>query len=81
MISMTPILSFIDLNGVESYRHLGMVATPEEFLVMGGYIADGHYLETGFRAFLKTHGLQKVGNALVTPTKENPKEGVGNTRN
>ena len=34
-VYMTPVLSFIDLEGVEVYRHLGMISSPEEFLVMG----------------------------------------------
>ena len=45
-VFMTPVLSFINLEGSEIYRHLGMVKTAEEFLLMGEYIKDKHYFDT-----------------------------------
>jgi thioredoxin-related protein len=45
-VRTTPTLSFIDLNGTEVYRHSRMVRTPEDFLLMGQYVADGHYTDT-----------------------------------
>jgi thioredoxin-related protein len=65
-VRMTPTMSFIDLNGIEVYRHLGMVKTPEEFLVMGEYIAGGHYFDTEYKVFAKDRGLLNTGNTLVT---------------
>jgi thioredoxin-related protein len=65
-VRMTPTMSFIDLNGIEVYRHLGMVKTPEEFLVMGEYIAGGHYFDTEYEVFAKDRGLLNTGNTLVT---------------
>ena len=65
-VYMTPVISFIDLNGIEIYRHLGMVKTPEEFLVMGEYIADGHYFDTEYKVFAKERGLLDAGDTLVT---------------
>ena len=64
---MTPVLSFIDLDGIEIYRHLGMVASPEEFLVMGEYIAGGHYFDIEYQAFVKMQGLQSGSERLITP--------------
>ena len=65
-VSMTPVLSFIDLNGIEIYRHLGMVKTPEEFLVMGEYIAGKHYFDTEYKVFAKQRGLLNARDTLVT---------------
>ncbi len=60
-VFITPVLSFIDLDGNEIYRHLGMVKTPEEFLIMGEYIVGRHYLDTEYRVFAKKQGLQQAG--------------------
>ena len=73
-VFMTPMLAFIDLDGSEIYRHLGMVKTPEEFLVMGEYIADGHYFDTEFRVFAEKRGLHKR-EILVTPMNESTHSG------
>jgi thioredoxin-related protein len=69
-VSMTPVLSFIDLDGSEIYRHLGMVKSPEEFLLMGEYIADGHYLDTEFRVFAKKKGMEDTEDTHVTPMQK-----------
>ena len=66
-VFLTPTLSFIDLEGTEIYRHVGMVKTPEEFLVMGEYIAGRHYFDTEFRVYAKKQGVQNNGDTLVTP--------------
>ena len=68
---MTPMLSFIDLSGMEIYRHLGMVKTPEEFLLMGEYIVGKHYFDTEFKVFAKTRGMQNATEILVTPVNSN----------
>ena len=73
-VFMTPLVSFIDLNGDEVYRHVGMVKTPEEFLVMGKYIAGKHYFDTEYQVFARQQGLQ-AGEALVTPMDESSKSG------
>ena len=73
-VFMTPLVSFIDLNGDEIYRHLGMVKTAEEFLVMGKYIAGKHYFDTEFEVFARQQGL-KSREVLVTPMGESSKPG------
>jgi len=65
-VFMTPMLAFIDLDGSEIYRHLGMVKTPEEFLVMGEYIAEGYYFDTEFRVFAEKRGLHKQETLVTT---------------
>jgi thioredoxin-related protein len=69
-VFLTPTLSFIDLDGVEIYRHTGMVKTAEEFLVMGEYIAGKHYFDTEFKVYAEMRGLQNAEGALVTPAQK-----------
>lgn len=69
-VFLTPTLSFIDLDGVEVYRHMGMVKTPEALLVMGEYIAGKHYFDTEYEVYARTQGLKKPGDVLVTPVQE-----------
>jgi len=66
-VYMTPLLSFIDLSGNEIYRHMGMVKTPEEFLLIGEYIVSEHYFDTEFKVFAKNRGLQNSLEILATP--------------
>ena len=66
-IFLTPIISFIDLNGIEIYRHLGMIKTPQEFLTLGKYIEDEHYFDTEYKVFLKSQGMQSNSDKLTTP--------------
>ena len=36
-IFLPPVVAFVNLDGAEIYRHLGMIGTPEEFLLLGEY--------------------------------------------
>ena len=69
-IYLTPVVSFLDLKGQEIYRHLGMVKTPEEFLVLGEYIEGKHYFDTEYEVFAAQHGQAKREKILVTPAGE-----------
>jgi len=66
-IYFTPVISFFDSNGREVYRHNGMVETPEEFLLLGEYVAGHFYQDTGYKAFVNAHGLSESDDSLVTP--------------
>ncbi len=66
-IFMTPVMSFIDLTGVEIYRHLGMIKTPQEFLLLGKYIEDKHYFDTEYEVFLSSQGFEISTETLITP--------------
>lgn len=66
-IFMTPVVAFIDLNGNEIYRHLGMIKTPQEFLLLGKYIEDEHYFDTEYEVYLESQGMLNAGERLVTP--------------
>jgi thioredoxin-related protein len=60
-VFMTPVISFINLEGIEVYRHLGAVKSAEEFLMMGEYIVGEHYFDTEFKDFAKKQGSIQSG--------------------
>ena len=68
-VFLTPVVSFIDLGGNEIYRHLGMIKTPEQMLLVGRYIDEKRYYDTEFRKFAQQQGMQN-GGMLVTPGEE-----------
>jgi thioredoxin-related protein len=55
-VKYTPVLSFIDLHGVEVFRYSGMVDDPDEFLLMGQYFVEQRYFDTTYEDFLAEHG-------------------------
>lgn len=67
-VFLTPVLSFIGLDGVEVYRHLGMIKTPQEFLLLGKYIEDERYFDTEYKVFLESQGMNDSEERLTTPT-------------
>jgi thioredoxin-related protein len=69
-IYLTPVVSFLDLTGAEIHRQLGMVKTPEEFLILGEYIEGKHYLDTEYEVFAGQRGRQDEGAVLMTPAGE-----------
>lgn len=69
-VFLTPLLAFIDLDGNEVYRHLGMIRTPEELLVLGEYIAGKHHYLMEYRTYAEKHGMHKEDGALMTPAGE-----------
>lgn len=69
-VYMTPVVSILDLDGAEIYRHLGMIRTPEEFLLLGEYIEGGHYFDTEFREFASRRGMPDDEAQLMTPAGE-----------
>jgi len=69
-VFMTPTLSFIDLDGAEVYRHVGMVKTADALLAMGEYVADKRYFDTEFSVYARSRGLHNPEDLLVTPAGE-----------
>lgn len=67
-VFLTPVVSFIDLDGAEIHRHLGMVKTPQEFLLLGQYIEGGFYKEMAFKVFAEARGIQESDDVLATPS-------------
>lgn len=68
-VFLTPVVSFIDLDGNEIYRRVGMIKTPQEMLLLGKYIEGKHYYDTEYRVFAQQQGWQDNG-VLTTPGEE-----------
>jgi thioredoxin-related protein len=66
-VYMTPVTSFVDHSGAEIYRHLGMIKTPEEFLLLGRYIEGKHYFDLEFKVFAAREGMSGEDGVMVTP--------------
>ena len=66
-IFATPIISFIDLDGNEIYRHLGMIKTSEELLMLGEYIEGKYHYSMEFKTYARQRGAEDKGDVLVTP--------------
>ncbi len=47
-VKTTPTLSFLDLHGVEVHRQVKMINSVDEFLLLGRYVAEGHYSDTSW---------------------------------
>lgn len=69
-IFLTPVVAFTDLNGAEIYRHLGMIETPEEFLLLGEYIEGRHYLDTEYPVFARARGWTGREGRRITPAEQ-----------
>jgi thioredoxin-related protein len=69
-VNFTPVVSFLDLNGVEIFRKTGMVASPEEFLLMGRYISEERYSDIVFADYLAEKDHESSGEVLLTPAME-----------
>jgi len=50
-IRLTPTLLFIDQQGEVVYRHVGMIADPQEFIWLGEYVLSGQNREQSFASF------------------------------
>lgn len=75
-VFLTPVVSFINLEGAEIYRHAGMITSPDEFLVIGEYIAGKHYLDTEFEVFAGQQGMQTTSKSLTTSMQDSARTGV-----
>lgn len=64
-VTTTPTISFIDLTGAEIYRRITVVSSPEEFLRMGSYIADGRYTDTAWRDYEREQAARDPDPALL----------------
>lgn len=69
-VFLTPLIAFVDLDGNEVYRHLGMIKTPEELLVLGEYIAGKHHYLMEYSTYAASRGLQDKEDVLMTPAGE-----------
>jgi len=70
-VNFTPVVSFIDLNGVEIFRKTGVVQSPEAFMLMGQYVAEGRYTDTTYDEYLFEKGRYEETEMLLTPINKN----------
>ena len=71
---MTPVITFLDLDGSEIFRKWGMVSTPEEFLLMGAYIEEKRYLDIGFDDYARQKGRETSPQVLLTPLQRHEQQ-------
>lgn len=64
-VFVTPAIAFINLRGEEIFRHTGTIRSPETFLLLGRYIADGHYDDVEFRVYAEQHGVWLEGGGTT----------------
>ncbi len=50
-VRATPVIAFFDLDGKPIHRHTGRTSDTEEFMLMGRFVAEGHYEKTRFTRF------------------------------
>lgn len=50
-VRATPVIAFFDLDGNVVHRHTGKTSSVEEFMLMGRFVAEGHYKNTRFIRF------------------------------
>ena len=54
-VRATPVIMFIGLDGKPMLRYTGKTSGVEEFMLMGEFVADGHYKETSFTRYKRQH--------------------------
>jgi len=69
-IVATPAITFTNLSGGEIYRHWGPVRSPEEMLLIGRYVAEGHYDSIAFPKWAESQGLALTDRAPGTRITE-----------
>jgi thioredoxin-related protein len=69
-VEYTPVMSFLDLHGIEVFRKTGLITSPEEFMLMGRYIREERYTDTSFSDFLAEVGFRDADPGLTTPATE-----------
>ena len=52
-VRVTPTIVFYGLNGHMLYRHVGIIADPSEFLLLGQYVSEDYYLRTSYAQYIR----------------------------
>lgn len=50
-VRATPVIAFFDLEGKKVAKYTGATGTPEEFMLLGKYVAEGHYKDMPFTKY------------------------------
>lgn len=56
-VRATPVLMFYDLQGKKIVRYTGPTSSQDEFMLLGKYVVDKHYLKMSFTRFKQSHQL------------------------
>ena len=54
-VRATPVFVFFDLTGKRVHRYTGRTRNLEEFMLLGRYVAEGHYKEISFTRYKRQH--------------------------
>lgn len=54
-VRATPVIAFFDLDGNVVHRHTGRTSSMDEFMLMGRFVAEGHYKKTRFIRFKRNN--------------------------
>lgn len=53
-VRATPVIAFFDLNGKRIHRHTGKTSGVDEFMLMGEFVAEGHYEKLSFTRYKRS---------------------------
>ena len=56
-VRATPVFMFYDLDGKKVARYIGPTSTQDEFMLLGKYVVDKHYLTMSFTRFKQSQQL------------------------
>lgn len=57
-VRATPVFAFYDLEGNRVARYTGATSGVEEFMLLGKFVAEGHYKDTNFTKYKREHRSQ-----------------------
>jgi thioredoxin-related protein len=66
----TPTFVFYDLDGNELVRILGTVETPDEFLLLGQFVASGAYKTRSFAQYKREKPQKPSKTSILTPSPQ-----------
>lgn len=54
-VRATPVIAFFDLEGNKITKYTGAAGSPEEFMLLGKYVAEGHYKTMKFTKYKRAN--------------------------
>lgn len=60
-VRATPVIAFFNLNGERIVRYTGATSSAEEFMLLGEFVADGHYKKSRFTRYKRAKKKAKSG--------------------
>lgn len=61
-VRATPVIAFFDLDGNLIQRYTGVTADEREFLLLGEFVAEGHYKTTNFSRYKRDNAGKLAAN-------------------